>query len=152
AVDSYIVPAFGSRPVASISPGEVEAWAHGIVASRSPATARQVYGVLSRMYRLAVRDGWVVRTPCEGIRLPAAQPGEPHPLTAAQLAALAEAMPTTRDRLMTLVMGYGGLRWSEVAALRAKHVRAGRLRLVEACTRPRGRVHFGPLKSHQART
>lgn len=149
---NHLVPAFGRRPVSNVAPSEVAAWANRLAADRSASTARQAVGVLRQAYKMAVSDGIVARNPAQGIRLPRTARNEPRPLTHAELWSLAEVMPAERDRLMVLVMGYGGLRWGEVAGLTIRSVRPAALRLTESIAEVGGGLVRGPLKDWEART
>lgn len=152
-IRNHVMPAFGRRPLSSIPPSEVEAWAKNLSVEWSASTARHALSVVRGVYRLAVRDGVVHRNPADGVKLPRMSRNEPNPLTHAELWRLADAMTADRDRLMVLVMGYGGLRWGEVSALRkASVVKNGRLRLVDAYSDVGGKLHLGTLKDHEART
>ncbi|MGP5080542.1 tyrosine-type recombinase/integrase [Corynebacterium variabile] len=152
-IGSHVLPALGSRPIAVVSPAEVQQWASGLVQSHSPATARQALNPLRQAYRMAVRDGYVSRSPVDHVKLPQARPDEPRPLTVPQVQALTTALPGERDRLMVEVMAFGGLRWSECAGLRAQDVRATDLRLLHAVTYPKGGGFLlKDLKNHEARS
>jgi integrase len=58
-----------------------------------------------------------------------------------------------RYRVLVLTMGYGGLRWGEVSALRVHAIDPdrGRLNITDAVTEVNGVQVFGTPKSHQAR-
>lgn len=149
----HVSPAFGRKPLGMVMHSEVAAWARGIALSHSPSTARGALGALRGTFELAIRDGAIQTNPALGIKLPARQAGEPHPLTHEQLWQLAARMPTEKDRLLVLVAGYSGLRWGELTALRTENIRAdGSLRVVNAWSEVKGVLHFGDVKSHQART
>ena len=55
--------------------------------------------------------------------------------------------------MLVLTLGYCGLRWGELAALRVRHVdlARGRIEVSEAVTDVNGQMVFGTPKSHQAR-
>lgn len=73
-------------------------------------------------------------------------------LSAAQVRDLSEAA----DGYATLidVLAYGGLRWGEAAALRRRRcdLLRGRLEVAESLAEVGAQLHFGPTKTHQART
>lgn len=75
-------------------------------------------------------------------------------LTAEQLALLADAMPSERDRALVLVLGWTGLRYSEAIALRGSDVDVlrRRIRVERAAVEVGGQVIVGTPKSHRART
>jgi integrase len=75
-------------------------------------------------------------------------------LTAPELDTLADAMPSERDAVLTLVLGWTGIRFGEAAAL---HVDAidplrRRMRIAEAVAEVRGRIVLGTPKTHAARS
>jgi integrase len=153
-VARQIAGTFGRRPLVSVRPSEVEAWAAEISRRQSPATARHSLGVLRRVFDHAVRDGAIHRNPAAGIRLPKVQGNDPRPLTHDELWRLADYLGEPRDRLLVLVAGYCGLRWGELAALRWGDVdiAAKRLRVCRAYSEEAARGEMSPVKDHQART
>lgn len=82
--------------------------------------------------------------------LPAEQPGEQRYLTAAEVAALAEAIDP-RFRALVLTAAYGGLRFGELAALRRERVDAlrGRVLVAETLVDINGELTFGPTKTRK---
>ena len=102
------------RPLVSVRPSEVQAWAGDISRKQSAATARHSLGVLRRVFDHAVRDGAIHRNPAAGIRLPKVRGNDPRPLTHDELWKLADHLDERRDRLLVLVAGYcgcGGASW-----------------------------------------
>lgn len=149
----HVVPAFGKRPLSTVSHSEVATWARELATRRSPSIARRALATLRLTYQLAMRDGAAQRNPAEGIKLPTQQPGEARPLTHAQLHALSKAMPSEKFKLLILVLGYGGLRWGEASALQVKHLdERGRLRVLQSWSEAGGPMSLGDVKNHQART
>ena len=153
-VGRQIAGTFGRRPLVSVRPSEVQAWAADISRKQSAATARHSLGVLRRVFDHALRDGAIHRNPAAGIRLPKAQGNDPRPLTHDELWRLADQLSEPRDRLLVLVAGYCGLRWGELAALRWTDVDLVRktLRVARAYSEEAPRGDFSPVKDHQART
>jgi integrase len=153
-IATQIAGTFGRRPLVSVRPSEVQAWAAELSRTQSVATARHALGVLRRVFDYAVRDGAIQRNPAAGIRLSKVQGNDPRPLTHHELWRLAGAVDTARDRLLVLVAGYCGLRWGELAALRWSDVdlRSRTLRVVRAYSEEAPRGELSPVKNHQART
>lgn len=89
-VAKQIAGTFGRRPLVSVRPSEVQAWAADISRKQSAATARHSLGVLRRVFDHAVRDGAIHRNPAAGIRLPKVQGNDPRPLTHDELWKLAD--------------------------------------------------------------
>lgn len=153
-VAKQIAQTFGRRPLVSVRPSEVQAWAAEISRKQSAATARHSLGVLRRVFDHAVRDGAIHRNPAAGIRLPKVQGNDPRPLTHDELWLLADHLDERRDRILVLVAGYCGLRWGELAALRWADVDLGRrtLRVARAYSEEAPRGEMSSVKDHQART
>lgn len=153
-IAKQIAGTFGRRPLVSVRPSEVQAWAADISRKQSAATARHSLGVLRRVFDYAARDGAIHRNPAAGIRLPKVQGNDPRPLTHEQLWRLADRLIAPRDRLLVLVAGYCGLRWGELAALRWGDVDlvSQKLRIVRAYSEEAPRGEMSPVKDHQART
>jgi integrase len=153
-VGKQIAGTFGRRPLVSVRPSEVQAWAADISRRQSAATARHSLGVLRRVFDHAIRDGAIHRNPAAGIRLPRVQGNDPRPLTHDELWQLADHLGEGRDRILVLIAGYCGLRWGELAALRWADVDLGKrtLRVARAYSEEAPRGEMSPVKDHQART
>lgn len=153
-IAKQIVGTFGRRPLVSVRPSEVQTWAAELSRTQSVATARHSLGVLRRVFDYAVRDGAIQRNPAAGIRLSKVQGNDPRPLTHDELWRLAGEVDESRDRLLVLIAGYCGLRWSELAALRWSEVdlQSRTLRVVRAYSEEAPRGELSPVKNHQART
>ncbi len=85
----------------------------GLSASR----IRQAFNVLAAALDAAVANGMLVRNVARGVELPRMARPERLFLSADQLGRLSDAIEEHLQALV-LVLGYGGLRWGEAAALR----------------------------------
>jgi len=114
----HVLPAFAARPIASITPDDVDAWVATLLAkeSISSTTANRAYRILRQMMRLAVRRRRIPFSPCEGVTPPGDVKNEMLFLTPGQVADLADAIhPHYRNLVLTAV--YSGLRWGELSGL-----------------------------------
>jgi integrase len=148
-----VLPAWERVPLVAVTHTEVAAWVQRLVASGlAPSTVRQAHRVLSLLLDLAVRDGRLSRNPAARVPLPRARRPDKRFLTHQEVAALADAAGSYR--LAILVLAYCGLRFGELAALRAAHLDLLRRRIfvVESVTEVSGRAVFGGTKTHQQRT
>jgi integrase len=152
-VRNYIVPAWGFRPLNRIGHADVQAWVSELAATMSPASARKVYGVLSGMLNLAVRDKRLSVNAAKGVNLPRVTKASHRYLTHQQVAGLAEQMGE-RKGLIALVLAYCGLRWGELAALRIADVDFLRRRLsvTRSVSDVNGALIWGPTKTYQHRS
>jgi integrase len=118
----------------------------------SGSSVRQAYGVLALFLSLAVRDRRIPSSPADGVTLPRKAKPDRRFLTADQVATLADRAGT--HRLAVLMLGYTGLRFGELAALRVKRVdlMRRRLEIAESVTEVNGVAEFGSPKSHQRRS
>jgi integrase len=75
-------------------------------------------------------------------------------LGANDLETLADAMPSERDLLLCLLLGWTGVRFGEAAALRVESVDTlrRRVRITEAVAEVRGRIIIGTPKTHASRS
>lgn len=169
-VQKHIDPTWAEVRLTDVSHADVQRWVSRLAATQSPASVRKIHRVFSLVLALAVRDGRLASNKAEGVTLPRVVHRERRYLTHAQLHALAEAAAkgavgkrSRRDerneradaRLIVLVLGYCGLRWGELAALRVRRLDLLRRRIVvaEAVTEVDGAgMVWGTPKSHQSRS
>lgn len=144
---SLILPAFGEWSLASIRRVDLDQWiselqARGLSASR----IRQAFNVLAAMLDAAVEYEYIARNPCRGrgrgrgrsghVELPKLPRSRRRFLSAEEVAEVAEAVahvgrsPRPSYRVLVYVLAYGGMRWSELVALRREDVDLLRRRLV----------------------
>jgi integrase len=170
ALDVHVLPQWKTTPLDKIEHTDVQDWvAKMSKAGQSGASVRKSYGVLAAILDRAVRDRRLSANPARGVDLPIVDEQRRKYLTAAQVSALSEAaraLPEKRPhratdkafgqyRLVVLVLAYCGLRWSELAALKAGRVDTMRRRLeiAEAVTEINGgRIVWGTPKSHETRS
>lgn len=121
ALNKYVLPRFGSATLESIQPLHVRRWVAELASTLSPESTKKTYLVLSRILKAAVDSGLLGQTPCRGIALPPIEPEEMRFLTPDEVAALAETIDP-RYTPVILLGAYGGLRWGEMAGLRARRL------------------------------
>ncbi|KQB85134.1 tyrosine-type recombinase/integrase [Corynebacterium oculi] len=150
-LDRMLIPAFGAYSLSDIDYRLIQEWTNRS-AEHSHSQTRQALTVLSQILDLAEREGHIQRTPMQWVRLPSATRSLPDPLSPEEFHRLVEAMPTTRDRLMSLVLGLGGLRFSELSALEVRDVHEDYLN-VGAGLQPRrgGGLIRSDTKAHRQR-
>lgn len=170
ALTVHVLPRWADVPLASVEHGAIQAWLAKLSATgQSGASVRKIHGVLSAILDLAMRDKRIPANPANGVSLPRVNARRRRYLTADEvewLAAEASRPPKTRRQgeqaapycaygLAVFVLAYCGLRWSELAALRAGQVDLLRARLdiVEAVTEvDGGALAWGTPKSHETRS
>lgn len=145
---NHLYPAFGTRPLGSIRPTEVQELVADLTARLAPRTVQGVYRVLHALYGSAVRDRLVAANPCEHIDLPRAPKQDVTILTAAEVDALAQAIDP-RHRTMVLLGAGAGLRISEALGLAVSGVDFLRreLRVTQQVVTIRGTTTLEPPKS-----
>lgn len=170
---SCIEPTWGSTRIDRISPTDVQAWTANmrgkpregskkkhLTATQapllSPSRRRQAFGLLAGIVEVAVVNGYLSRNPVKQSRqlgkLPKLGTTKRHVyLAPAELSALASACG--KHETLVLLLGYTGLRWGEVAALRVKDVEPirSRIHVVRAYAMVRGVPTLGTPKTHHIR-
>ena len=111
----HVAKRWGSKRIADIRYSDVQAWVAELSATLSASMVATVYSVLARILDDAVRDRLLAVNPARGVKLPRRAPRHNIYLTASQLDRLADE--SGRYRSLVLLLGVGGLRWGEAAAL-----------------------------------
>jgi integrase len=153
-LDLEVLPTLAAVPIASIDALMVREWLATLAAEGlGPKRAGKARAVLSQVLDAAVEGGKLSRNVVAGVKPPKVQRAEVCFLDAVQVEALAEAID---PRWATLIRfgAYSGLRPSELTALKVGRLDLlrGTVRVVEAATEVDGRLHWGGLKTHEART
>jgi integrase len=148
----WVLPRWGPVALNKVTFGGVAEWVGtmhlgGLSASRT----RQAYHLMTGMLDDAVKDGRLVRNAAAGVDLPRLETKPRRYLRHGELHALANNCGPYR--VLVLTLGYCGLRWGEVAALRVQSVdlRRGRIEVSQAVAEINGRIVLGTPKSHQTR-
>lgn len=152
ALDKHVLPVWGDIRLSEVSHSEVQRWVLELTNKLGPSMVRQQHLVLSGVFKLAVRDGRLVRNPSEDVRLPRIVKTRRGYLTHEQLAQVSERCGQSAD--IVLFLAYTGVRWGEMAALKADRVDISRRRveIAEAVSEPRGLITWGTPKSHERRS
>lgn len=152
ALDKYVLPKWGRRRLTDVTHGDAQVWVTALSKNLGPSMTRQIYLVLAGVMKYAVRDGRLVKNPCENVQLPRLIKKARGYLSHAQVRALAAECGSWAD--LIYLLSYTGLRWGEMAGLRLSRVDLVRRRLdvVEAVSEPRGVVVWGTPKNHGRRS
>jgi integrase len=148
----HVSPRWATTRIAEVHYSDVQAWISELSAKRGPVIVQTAHSVLARILDDAVRDRLLVSNPARGVKLPARKPRRNVYLTAAQLNRLADE--SGRYRSLVLLLGVGGLRWGEAAALRVSDVDflRRRIELHRNAVYVGGEFVVGTLKSNKNRT
>lgn len=148
ALEAHLLPTFGDKPLALITPASVRAWY--ATQDRGKRTTRaHAYGLLRTILGTAVTDGELPANPCHIRGAGTSKRSKQITLaTAQQLEAIAAHMPE-RYRALVLVSAWCALRFGEAAELRRSDVDldAGVIKIRRAVVRVDGEVVVGRPKS-----
>jgi integrase len=149
---NHVAPRWTHTRIADIRHSDVQAWTAALAVNRGTVTVELAFLVLARILADAVKDRLLASNPARGVKLPKRPPRRNSYLTAAQLQALADE--AGRYRSLVLLLGIGGLRWGEAAALRVGDVDFLRRRigLHRNAVEVNGKFEVGSLKSNKNRT
>ncbi len=153
-LDNHVLPRFGDWPLAGVDTLAVKEWKAAMVSGGlGGKRAGKAMQVLSLVLASAVEGGRLARNAAAGVKLPKVQRREMLFLEAAQVEALTAAVDP-RWRVLVLLSAYTGLRPCEVVALKVKRLDLlrGTVRVAEAAPEVAGRLEWGSVKTHEART
>jgi integrase len=166
-LDVVVLPRWGEVKLSDIHHADIQAWVHALAtdpATRqrkstkpdakglSPSRVVQAFQVVDQVLRYAVRARFIAVNPADGVQLPRVNTPEKIALTHDQVRALADASGELRTAVY--VLGYSGLRYGELAALRVGDVDASRRRLKvsrSATAVAKLGIVEGTTKTHQTR-
>jgi integrase len=143
----HAYPAFGDRPIGAIRPSEIQAWVKG--SPLAPTTVHVLHGLVSAIFRAAVRDRIIPASPCEQTKLPRKIRRHVVPLPVEAVTALASAVPPRYRALAVLAAGTG-LRQGEAFGLTQDRVNFLKRCLTvdrQLIGQENGRPRFGPPKT-----
>lgn len=101
----HTYPVFGDRPISAILPSEIQAWIAGV--ELAPATVGVLHGVVFGIFKDAVRDKCIASNPCDGTKLPKAEPKRVVPPTTEQFEIVRSKLPVELQVLATFAAGTG---------------------------------------------
>ncbi|WP_428338788.1 tyrosine-type recombinase/integrase [Mycobacterium sp.] len=120
----YVLPEFGAKAIASVTPAHCEQFLAALVArGLTPATLKHHWSVLRSVFVYAVRHKAIAANPIDAVDFSAngaqRRNRRHHPLSAEQVAAVAASIGTRYPvyELLTLFAAYTGLRAEELAGL-----------------------------------
>ncbi len=153
----HAYPTLGERQMSSILPSEVQAWVKRLSTGdggRKPlaaSTVGVVHGIVSAVFKAAMRDRRVMANPCEGTKLPTVERRKVAPMTTEQVEMLRNELPCALKALVTFAAGTG-MRQGEVLGLTRDRLRllgANPVVVVDRqlVTLRSGQTEFGPLKT-----
>lgn len=121
----HVYPSFGSRPLSSIAPSDIQAWARNLatgdpvrkVKPLAPTTIGVVHAILYSVFAAAVLDRKIRANPCASTKLPKDEKDrQVVPMSTSQMRKLETGMPSELRAMITLGAGTG-MRQSEVLGL-----------------------------------
>ncbi|MFE5790679.1 tyrosine-type recombinase/integrase [Rhodococcus erythropolis] len=151
--EGQVAPTWQTVKLSDMTASGIEVWLAQLVAHPySATTIKKAHQLLSMLLDLAVRDYRIQANPAKGLTLPRIADTEPTFLSSQQVIALASESGV--GKLSILILGFCGLRWGEMAALTEQRwdPERRRLRIAEQVTEIDGKLSWGPVKNHQARS
>jgi integrase len=134
-LSKHITPKYGTSPVGSITARSLQQHFNTLSKTLAPKTLRNVYGVFSGIFRIAIERRYLAASPLAAVKLPRRGQRSRRMLFLApsEVRALALRMPE-RYRLPVFIAAYQGPRAGELWALRRKDVNplTGDLHIVNA--------------------
>ena len=123
---THFLPVFGDAPIGKITAHALQAHFNARAEALAPKTLRNVYGVFSGVFRVAVEHRYIPVSPLDPVKLPKGKRkrlgGRMLHLSPQEVAQLADAMPSPRLRVAVLLAAYQGPRAGELWALRRRDI------------------------------
>ena len=148
----HVAPRWGAVRIGEVRFSDVQAWISDLATTHRSTIVRTAHSVLARILDDAVADRMLANNPARGVKLPPRSARTNVYLSATQLDAL--ATESGHYRSLVLLLGVGGLRWGEAAALRVSDVDFLRRRVTlhTNAVKVGGDFAVGTLKSGKSRT
>lgn len=137
-LNSLILPYLGDLELRQITVEELDGWVNHLdeVEEKAPATVRKAFQIAAAILDRAVTLRKIPANPAkvrDGVSLPPIDTAEMRFLDHGEVSALADQV-SPRYRALVLTAAYSGLRWAELAGLRAKRLDLAERRLTVAET------------------
>lgn len=151
----HILPAFGHRPIGTITRTDVQKFVSERSGEYSATTVEGLYSRLASIFKSATLDGLIQRTPCNRISRPSSKLHGAAKVVAIdfdEVAGLAEAVSPWLRGFVWLLAG-SGLRPGEGAGLTVDRVDFDRLEVNvdrQLLTPSGGEMHLGPPKTAES--
>ena len=151
ALDKHVLPKWGERQISSITYGQVQAWINDMSSTLAASSVRPPYIALTGIFKYAIRDGRVSKSPCDGVELPSMTKSAHAYLTHQQVKFLASKTQSYGDVILFLALT--GLRLGEMAALRVRDVDFAkrRINVERAVSDVRGELVWDTPKANERR-
>lgn len=153
-LDKYVRPALGARPLAQITPVEVQALYDDLQArGYAPATIRRTHNILHSAFGQAVKWRLLAQNPADYVDLPRQERPEMRALTPAEAERFLEAAKEDEHFPLFALLLATGLRPGEALALRWADLdlKRGTLHVQRALTGRDGRRRFEQPKTPRSR-
>lgn len=148
---NHVLPALGHRPIGAIEPSEVQAAVARWSVSLSPGTVRNLVNHTTAVFSEAVADRRIARSPAVKLKLPSSVGAQVEPMTVAQVAQMASAVPQRYRALIVAAAGTGA-RQGELLGLSADRIDWMRrtIRIDRQLVTTSGPPTFGPPKNQKS--
>ena len=103
----HAYPVLGDQPLSAVKPSDIQQWVKRLTGQLEPSTVGVVHGVVSGIFRAAMRDRVIAHNPCDGTKLPKTTKSRVEPLATDVVLVLAESVPDRYRALVILAAGSG---------------------------------------------
>lgn len=144
----YVYPVLGEHPIAGIRPSDIQGLVQQLSQRLAPNSVSGVYATISSVFRAAVFDEVIPRSPCIRIRTPTPEPAKVNEvLEPAQVLALIDAAPERHRAAIVTAAGLG-VRAGELLGLTLDRVDFLRRTVrIDRQLSDRAPIHLAPPKT-----
>jgi integrase len=151
---THVLPRWGAVPLARIDHISLQAWVTELGQRRSRATVVEALRLTSAVLRSAVRNRLIPFNPAEEVRAPRTRTRDTDERIISRADLRGRLLPAMPDRYRAVVAtaAGAGLRWGEVAGLRADalDLSAARLSVIRTVVEVSGHTTFKPYPKSRA--
>lgn len=143
-IERYLMPTFGSSPMATIMPGDVREWVATMQRDGvQPPTIEKCKTILDAIFSTAHHEQIIYLHPGRGVKTPPVARRPRRIITAEQFDAVYAELPSDALRLLVETDIESGLRWGELTELRVKDLdfRTGMLTVCRVVVRLTKKFH-----------
>jgi integrase len=144
----HAYPVIGGMQLAAIKRSDIQRLVNRAAERLAPSTVEVTYGYVATVFKSAVLDGMLARTPCVGIKLPEVVHKRVVPLLLPQVSKIRLAMPDRYQAAVTIAAA-SGFRQGELFGLTVDRLEGSCDNVVLVLDRQRGRKAgtWGPPKT-----
>jgi integrase len=117
-IEKHLIPLLGGERLDALRPAQVQLAVNELAETLAPKTTRDAYKLLRAALAQAIREGYILRNPAEGIRLPDQRRSDRRAMSLEEQDAFVAALEGVQYASLLRMILYTGMRRGEALGLR----------------------------------